>query len=144
MGASGAVGEAIRSDAVTAFPCPCCGYVVLEEPPGSYDICPICGWEDDVSQLRFPRMAGGANKVSLIEGQSNFAQHGDSDPRHPPLGRPPTAKDVRDPGWRPIDEARDEIEDLVPGIEYGATYPADATELYYWRSSFRRSARPEA
>jgi hypothetical protein len=35
---------------------------------GSYDICPICGWEDDVSQLRFPRMHG-ANKVSLIEGQ---------------------------------------------------------------------------
>ncbi|WP_248129036.1 CPCC family cysteine-rich protein [Pseudomonas sp. W2Aug9] len=26
------------------FTCPCCGYAVFEEHPGSYDICPICFW----------------------------------------------------------------------------------------------------
>lgn len=114
------------------FPCPCCGYRVFQEGPGSYDICPICGWEDDLSQLRFPR-TGGANKVSLIDGQRNFATYGESDPRHPPLGRPPGADDTRDPGWRPLDETRDEIEDPVPGFDYGATFTQDRTELYYWR-----------
>ncbi len=25
------------------FPCPCCGFLTLpEEPPGTYDICPVC------------------------------------------------------------------------------------------------------
>ena len=45
-------------------PCPCCGYLVLPEA-GLYDICPICGWEDDISQLRFATMPGGANRPSL-------------------------------------------------------------------------------
>ncbi|MBO0846033.1 MAG: hypothetical protein J2P22_11530 [Nocardioides sp.] len=35
------------------YPCPCCGYLVFDEEPGSYDICAVCGWEDDLSQLRF-------------------------------------------------------------------------------------------
>ena len=46
-------------------PCSCCGYLVVDELPGPDDICPICFWEDDVSQLRFP-MTTGANHVSLI------------------------------------------------------------------------------
>jgi rubrerythrin len=35
------------------YPCPGCGYLVFDEPPGSYEICPICFWEDDLAQLRF-------------------------------------------------------------------------------------------
>jgi anaerobic ribonucleoside-triphosphate reductase len=31
------------------WPCPCCGYQVFTGPPGSYEICPVCGWEDDLS-----------------------------------------------------------------------------------------------
>ena len=124
------------------FTCSCCGYLVFDEPPGSYDICAICGWEDDLSQLRFPRM-GGANKVSLIEGQRNHARDGASDPGHPPLGRLPAPSDMRDRDWRPIDEARDDIEQPVPGFEYGSTYPDDRTELYYWRPSYWRAALRE-
>lgn len=52
-----------------SFPCPSCGFEVFSEPPGSYEICDLCGWEDDHVQLRFPAMAGGANKLSLAEYQ---------------------------------------------------------------------------
>ena len=38
---------------VEKLPCPCCGYLVFDEPVGSFDICPICDWEDDDVQLRF-------------------------------------------------------------------------------------------
>src|SRR5436190_23116503 len=51
------------SDAA-AYPCPVCGYLVFDEPPGSYAICPICFWEDDAIQLGFPLMGGGANSIS--------------------------------------------------------------------------------
>ena len=120
------------------FPCPCCGYLVFDEAPGSYDFCRICGWQDDLSQLRFPR-SWGANKISLISAQKNFEQTGSRDPARPSLFvQPPTATDVRDPGWRALDEAADDIEEPVPGVDYGLTYPDDHTKLYYWRSSFWR------
>lgn len=51
------------------FPCPSCGFEVFSERPGSYEICELCGWEDDHVQLRFPAMAGGANKSSLARHQ---------------------------------------------------------------------------
>ena len=54
------------------YPCPCCGYLVFDEGPGSYAICPVCGWEDDLSQLRFTGM-GEAN-APLIECQQATAQ----------------------------------------------------------------------
>ncbi len=57
-------------------PCPCCGFMVFYEPVGSFNICPICFWEDDLVQLGFPDLAGGANKCSLIQGQQNFANFG--------------------------------------------------------------------
>ncbi|MGX1949148.1 CPCC family cysteine-rich protein [Streptomyces anulatus] len=52
-----------------SYPCPCCGHRVLGAMPGSYKICPVCFWEDDGAQFRWPTMGGGANKVSLIEAQ---------------------------------------------------------------------------
>jgi hypothetical protein len=39
------------------FPCPCCGYRVFQRPPGNHEKCPVCLWEDDLSQLRFPATA---------------------------------------------------------------------------------------
>ncbi|MCY7395562.1 MAG: hypothetical protein LH468_05290 [Nocardioides sp.] len=54
------------------FPCPCCGHLTLAEPPGSFALCPVCFWEDDPVQLRWPDYSGGANGVSLVEGQRNF------------------------------------------------------------------------
>lgn len=60
-----------------ARPCPCCGYLTLEDDgPGSYEICSVCFWEDDPVQLENPEMSGGANKVSLAQGRRNFAAFG--------------------------------------------------------------------
>ncbi|MBK8915050.1 MAG: hydrolase [Phycisphaerales bacterium] len=55
------------------FPCPCCGFLTRTEPAsGTYDICPVCYWEDDPIQLRDPSYAGGANQTSLEEARANF------------------------------------------------------------------------
>ena len=51
-------------------PCPSCGfYSIGESIFGSFNICDICGWEDDNVQLANPSSSGGANKISLIESQ---------------------------------------------------------------------------
>jgi hypothetical protein len=120
-----------------SFPCPCCGYIVFSEEPGSYEICPICFWEDDISQLRFPTMAGGANRPSLEEAQKEFVRIGVSEERLAEHVRPVRLGDRRDPSWRALDPSRDVIEVPRPGIDYGSTYPSDSTSLYYWK---RRSA----
>jgi hypothetical protein len=117
-----------------AFPCPCCGYLTSSEP-GSYDICPICGWEDDLSQLRFAAMAGGANDVSLFQAQRNFVATGSSDPMAVAAGRihiRPPIGEVREPDFRLVEQ--DDLELPGAGVDQGATYPADYTDLYYWRS----------
>lgn len=61
----------------TKYTCPCCGYKTLtEEPPGTYDICRICFWEDDDIQFNDPDYEGGANKVCLRKAQKNFLEFG--------------------------------------------------------------------
>ncbi|WP_143171274.1 CPCC family cysteine-rich protein [Rhizobacter sp. OV335] len=45
-------------------PCPCCGSRTLGAL-GSYEICEVCGWEDDPVQSTDPDYAGGANHESL-------------------------------------------------------------------------------
>ena len=122
----------------TVYPCPCCGQLVFVEPPGSYEICPVCFWEDDISQLRFPRM-GGANHVSLIEGQKNYREYGACEPRVKPHVRPPAENESVESGWRLIDLEIDKIEDPLPGKYYGETYPRDTAILYYWGPTFWRN-----
>lgn len=59
------------------YACPCCGYLTFEErPPGTFDICPVCGWEDDEVQFCNPGYAGGANSVSLDQARENFSTFG--------------------------------------------------------------------
>src|SRR5258706_15383108 len=82
-----------------AFPCPCCGYVSFIGPPGSYEICKICYWEDDIAQLRFPEMAGGPNRVSLVEAQENFRSFKAAEERLRPYVRRPIPEDRREPFW---------------------------------------------
>lgn len=59
------------------YPCPCCGcYTLDHEANGSYDICPVCFWEDDPLQLDDPSCEGGANPVSLQQARLNFQEFG--------------------------------------------------------------------
>jgi Cysteine-rich CPCC len=120
------------------FPCPCCGYLVFAEA-GFYEICPICGWEDDTSQLRFPETHG-ANHVSLIEAQRNFAALGARDESYVGRRRRPLPTDKRDPLWRPLDLALDDIERPAFGVGYVVAYPPHYEDLFYWRSGYWRPA----
>lgn len=95
----------IQEDSVKVkmYPFPCCGYKTLdEEPPGTYDICHICFWEDDPAQFDHPAFGGGANGVSLIEAQKNFEEFGACEKRFIDNVRKPAADDERDPDWRLI------------------------------------------
>lgn len=65
--------DALNHNMNAPFPCPACGFLVFDEPPGSYDICPLCGWEDDGVQLEAPGYAGGANHDSLYDHQRRVA-----------------------------------------------------------------------
>ena len=47
-----------------AFPCPVCGTLV-DGQAESYEICPVCGWEDDPVQREDPAYTGGANAPAL-------------------------------------------------------------------------------
>ncbi|KQN97049.1 CPCC family cysteine-rich protein [Paenibacillus sp. Leaf72] len=59
------------------YSCPCCKYLTLsEEPPGTFEICPVCYWEDDNLQYAEPDRVGGANSICLREAKSNFKDYG--------------------------------------------------------------------
>jgi hypothetical protein len=88
------------------YTCPCCGYYVFGDPPGSYDICPICFWEDDVFQLYFPNKAGGPNPYSLIESQVNFVQFGACNREMTKNVRSVNTDDLKDPLWFPLWEKK--------------------------------------
>ena len=52
--------------------CPSCGFLTVDEDAyGTYNICGVCGWEDDQLQLANPCSGGGANSESLYESQLN-------------------------------------------------------------------------
>ncbi|MFF1770133.1 CPCC family cysteine-rich protein [Streptomyces sp. NPDC058249] len=66
-----AIGSTARQDAVMAdsfvniqrkaedgpYGCPCCGFLTLDER-GSYEICPVCFWEDDGQDAKMPTGSG--------------------------------------------------------------------------------------
>lgn len=121
------------------YPCPCCGYRVFERAPGSHKICPICYWEDNLVQLRFPLMPGGANIVSLVDAQKNFKLVGSAHKRDQDVVRAPMDEDERDEEWRELDTTRDNPEIPTRGVDYVDSYPeADPTVMYYWRANYWR------
>lgn len=59
------------------YACPCCAYLTFESiPDGSFEMCPVCWWEDDPVQLDDPDYEGGANRVSLNQARRNFKKWG--------------------------------------------------------------------
>lgn len=60
---------------VLTFKCPVCGQYTFKSGPGSYEICPVCGWEDDKAQYKDPNLKGGANKLSLKEYKERYEKN---------------------------------------------------------------------
>ena len=125
--------------ATTRYPCVCCGHLTLTAPPGSYDDCPVCGWEDDIVGLRWPDLDGGANRLSLIEAQRSYAATGAADPERDVPERAATADEPLDDGFRPVDPVRDNVEFAEA---HESPYPTDPTALYWWRPTFWRTPQP--
>lgn len=84
------------------FACPCCGYKTLKEQPGLYEICQVCFWEDEPIQLDDPNYEGGANRVSLRQGQNNFIKFGACEKKMIKNVRQPTKEEQRDEDWKPL------------------------------------------
>ncbi len=85
------------------FTCPCCGYKTLsEKASGTFEICDICFWEDDNIQLDDPNYEGGANRVSLKQGQKNFLEFGACEKSCIDNIRKPNKNDIKDPTWKPL------------------------------------------
>lgn len=121
------------------YPCPCCGRLVFDEPPGSYAICPVCFWEDDPVQLRWPDFGGGANRPSLREAQAGYLASGAIEPGFADSVRAAAEDESFEPEWRTLDTSVDDVEvwdaDRAP-------WPTDLTVLYWWRPTFWRRAAP--
>lgn len=87
--------------ATREYTCPCCGYKTLdEEPPGTYEICAICYWEDDPVQFDDPDYEGGANRPSLKTAQKNYQDFGACEKRFQEYVRKPNVDDEKDPNWK--------------------------------------------
>jgi hypothetical protein len=122
------------------YTCPCCGYRVFSGPPGTEEVCPICGWLDDLMHLRFPGFSGMPNAISLVDAQMNYSVIGAKDPEALKRVRFPSAQDVRDPDWRPIDLDIDDLPQIPVDFDAMAE-PEDATTLYYWTPAYWQNAR---
>ena len=55
------------------YKCPCCGKKTLTSER-MFEICPVCGWEDDNIQFENPDFRGGANFFSLTEYRKGFLE----------------------------------------------------------------------
>ena len=72
------------------YSCPCCEFLTLDAPPpGTYEICPVCAWEDDPVQFNDPDYIGGANQISLNQAKNNFIKTGAADAALRRKVRPP-------------------------------------------------------
>jgi len=59
------------------YPCACCGLLTISDPyPGTFEICPICYWEDDNVQFNNIDFEGGANGEGRA--RQNFKKFGAS------------------------------------------------------------------
>ena len=82
VGMNGYIAKPIDMDKVIktlsnffAFKCPVCGQYTFQSGPGSYEICPVCGWEDDKAQYKDPNLKGGANRFSLKEYKEQYEKN---------------------------------------------------------------------
>ena len=109
------------------YTCPVCGFVTFVEPPGSYDICGVCNWEDDGVQLANPACGGGSNSQSLIEAQEEAIEM-----------YPLSIKEVkyfkRNPKWRPLTYEEKEKYSKQRDAEYWMNAAVVSEKESYWNT----------
>lgn len=107
------------------YTCPCCGFKTLDDP-FSYDICEVCYWEDDPTQLEYPALELGPNDGSLCEEQAKILK-----------AISVTIKEYkgfsRDDEWRPIhsDECITPSKPHKNGLDYFNLIGEEQLK-YYW------------
>jgi hypothetical protein len=89
----GALNIQLDGEAIV-LPCPACGFLVVAGSYGTYEICAVCGWEDDGVQLANPTSGGGANRESLVEAQATALRQIPLGTAHPRFNR--------SKNWRPL------------------------------------------
>ena len=83
------------------YACACCGYLTLTESGNNtYDICPVCFWEDDPVQNNYPDTFTGANHVSLNVAKVNYWEIGACEARLVQYVRAPLPGEVPQSGLR--------------------------------------------
>ena len=107
-------------------PCPCCGFETFTDPPGSYEICSVCGWEDDHVQLCHPEMRGGANRDSLLEAQAKALK------THP-VGNQAAKGFKRDCAWRPLMESDLQMPNAPTSGNQYFRAACETPVMYYWK-----------
>jgi len=60
------------------YQCPCCDYYTLHGR-GSYEVCPVCYWEDDGQDMDRLDVVSGPNHITLRHGRENFVRLGACD-----------------------------------------------------------------
>ncbi|MFD1739713.1 CPCC family cysteine-rich protein [Bacillus salitolerans] len=106
--------------------CPCCGFKTLDNP-FEYDICEICDWEDDPTQLDYPALELGPNNGSLCEEQWKLLKN-----------IPEEIKVFkgfqRDSEWRPLlyNECINPPKQHKTGLDYFNLIGEEQFE-YYWK-----------
>ncbi len=58
--------------------CPCCDYYSLARR-SAHDVCPVCYWEDDGTDLDRMNEVSSANHITLFTARQNFGAFGASD-----------------------------------------------------------------
>lgn len=92
---------------------------------GSFNICPLCNWEDDGVQLANPACGGGANRKSLIEYQQKSIQM-----LPPEILKHGSYK--RDPTWRPLNKSEIKIAEIEKEEKYWKNNGISNYSEVYW------------
>ncbi|MBP7867845.1 MAG: hypothetical protein KA419_18090 [Acidobacteria bacterium] len=112
------------------YTCPCCGYRTFKEPPGSYEICSVCFWEDDPVQFLDPWFEGGANGPSLASAQEEYTRIGACEERCWTFIKGVQPGDQRDSDWRPVRGS--DKEKIRKFRDLSAEDYHDLKTWYYW------------
>ena len=77
------------------YMCPCCGYLTYEEKCGkTYDICPVCFWEDDLRDYEDVDDFSDGNGLTIGEARKNFEQFGACREKDIPYVRKPEVDEI--------------------------------------------------